>query len=197
MTITEKQEKLIKKEIYKSRNLPDKMKEELLDHFCCVIDNKMQKGIVFDDALRIAFDEISPNGLDEIHHETVFLLSPQKVSLMKKSVRINGIIFLIAAPVGIYFKYNHLVAANLIIFLSAACLLFGFLPAFFINSYKADLVKHMSAKYKNIAGYSSLSLVVIGFVMWLIRMEGSAVALFVGFGLFVMGFLPFFYFKKL
>lgn len=194
--LTKEQELIIKKEIGRNRNMPKTMQEELHDHFCCVVEEKMKKNIYFETALQEAFEEISPNGLDEIHTETLFLLSPHKVSLMRKSVRINGLIFLITAPFGVYFKANHLPASNLIIFLSAACLILGFLPAFFINMYKAEISKHLSAKFKNLAGYLSLSLITIGFVMKLIRTDGAYIAFAIGFVLFCFGFVPFYYFKK-
>lgn len=197
MKISEEQVTKVRAEINKCKNLPDAMKEDLLDHFCCVIENRMHKGLDFSKALAIAFEEISPNGIDEIQDETLFLLSARKVSLMRRSVRINGIIVLITAPLGVLFKMQHYPAANIILFVSVLCLIFGFLPAFFTNSYKADIQKYMSAKLKNVLGYMSISVLAIAIVFKLCRFSGADILLIAGMFLLFFGYLPFFYFKKL
>lgn len=51
------------------------LKDDLVDHFCCLVEMDMNRGMGFDDAFKRAYDQTCPNGLDEIQKETVFLLN--------------------------------------------------------------------------------------------------------------------------
>lgn len=197
MQISDNQFYQIKKEIEGNSNLPDTMKNEMLDHICCTIEEYMEKGKTFDESFILAFDYILPNKGEDFHKETLYLLSAQKVSLMKRSVRINGFIVLVTAPMGILFKFNHFPAANLILFLGTLCLIFGFMPAFFINSYKSGVRKFLSSKVKYISGYLSISMLVVAGVLKLCHIPGANVILICGMFLLCFGFLPFMYFKSI
>ena len=60
------------------------LRDDVLDHLCCVVEEKLKKGKDFDRAFREALIELAPDGLAEIEHETVFLLNANKIILMKK-----------------------------------------------------------------------------------------------------------------
>lgn len=194
--LTKAQEEQMENAIYTVSNLPDTMKEDLYDHFYCTIEDQMQNGASFEDALEGAKKSIAPDGMESLHQETLYLLSASKVSLMKRSVRINGIIALVTAPIGVVFKLLHLPAANLILFLSALTFVFGFLPVFFTNSYKRELTPYLFTKVKYVAGYVSLFLLTGAGVFKLCHFPGGNILLVVGMVLLCFFYIPFLYFKS-
>lgn len=54
------------------------LKDDLLDHFCCFIEYEMKKGSSFEEAQQKAWQQICPNGLEEIQNETIFLINAKK-----------------------------------------------------------------------------------------------------------------------
>ena len=60
------------------------LKDDLLDHLCCVVEVKMTNGIEFEISLKEALDELAPDGLNTIQRETIFLLNSTKIIFMKK-----------------------------------------------------------------------------------------------------------------
>lgn len=71
------QEELTKEEIHVGS-----LKEELLDHICCEIENKIATGTTFHHACEQAFASFGENGIQELQSQTIHLLN-QKSQRMK------------------------------------------------------------------------------------------------------------------
>ncbi|MDQ3395338.1 MAG: hypothetical protein M3512_14670 [Bacteroidota bacterium] len=48
------------------------LKEDLLDHFCCVTEHHMKNGMNFHETFDFALQEVAPTGILEIQNETIF-----------------------------------------------------------------------------------------------------------------------------
>ncbi|MBK8806309.1 MAG: hypothetical protein IPO21_06570 [Bacteroidales bacterium] len=118
---------------------------DLLDHFCCVIEEEINKNVSFDDAYKKACLQICPDGLEEIQQE---LLNSKSIKRMKNSTVTLGIVAISTACVGVWFKMFHWPAANIFIFTALTLLCLGFLPMYFFYSYKQDLTKALFPKEK-------------------------------------------------
>jgi len=68
MKLSKEQVDIIRLVIDQSRIEIQTLKEDILDHLCCVVENKMGKK-TFEVSLGEALTELAPNGLDEIQRE--------------------------------------------------------------------------------------------------------------------------------
>ena len=76
------------------------LKDDVLDHVCCVVEQKIKEGKPFEIALQEAFHDVAPRGLDEIQRKTFYLLNSPKIIFMKKVMYLTGLICAITVSVG-------------------------------------------------------------------------------------------------
>lgn len=46
------------------------LKEDLVDHLCCVVETEIRKGKTFESSFRDALNELAPSGLEDIQEAT-------------------------------------------------------------------------------------------------------------------------------
>ena len=66
---------IVRRQVDQSSISIDSLRDDVLDHLCCVVEIKIERGEIFDTALQEALRELAPDGLNEIQRETVFLLN--------------------------------------------------------------------------------------------------------------------------
>ena len=82
------------------------LRDDLLDHVCCVVEEKTAEGEDFYDAVNKAFEEVAPQGFAVLEAETIKLLNGNNIS-MKKFLYITGLLTAIAMSIGFLFKILH------------------------------------------------------------------------------------------
>ena len=92
MKVSPEQVKQITEVIQQSSITIESLKDDLVDHICCVVEYKISKGDEFSNSLNEALTELAPNGLDEIQRETIFLLNLTKIMIMEKIMYSIGLI---------------------------------------------------------------------------------------------------------
>lgn len=102
----------IQAEIDKSRITIQSLKEDLLDHFCCFVEEEMKWGSSFHEAYLKATKQICPNGFDEIQKETIFLLNSKKIMTMKKALYFIGLGSAMSMSLGFLFRILHMPGAD-------------------------------------------------------------------------------------
>lgn len=131
----------------------DDLKENILDHVCCIIETEMPEGGDF----YVFYKQIIPrffnNELNELQQETEYLLANKFIDGLIKTLKTSGILSVVILIVGIYCKLNHLNGTGLLLF--AGVLLFSlvFLPTLIILKFKDKDVKRNKL------------LVIVGFVV--------------------------------
>ncbi|WKV11311.1 hypothetical protein [Marivirga harenae] len=193
--ITDQQFDFISQKIKKSGISSPEVQEDLIDHFCCLIEIEMQKGEAFDDAYLKAFEQTTPNGFEEIQNETIYLLNHKKIILMKQITYIMGYLFALSITFGAFFKILHLPGATVLLFSGLMGLSFIFLPLILINKFKDKVLKVMSEKLKWIFGTLSLMLLFVGGTFKILHLQGAAVIFGLGMLSFGLLFLPFLFFR--
>ena len=193
--MTDEQIEFLEKEINESSITERSLREDLLDHMCCLIEIEMNRGLEFEKAYQKAYLQTTPNGYDEIQRETVFLLNKNKIITMKRLTFITGFFFSITLTAGFYFKVMHLPGAGLLMALGLAGFLFIFFPLILINQYKYLINQVLTERLRLIFGLLSLFLIPLGTVMKFLHLPGAAVLLGVGAIIFGFGFLPFLFFR--
>lgn len=193
--ITEDQEQVIIDDVESSKIRNQSLKEDLIDHLCCMTEIQMDKGSSFEDALKVAMIQTAPNGLNEIEKETIFLLNYSKIIFMKKLTYVFGYLFSVTWIAGICFKLLHLAGASMLLSIGGLGLAFIFLPLLIINRYKNLTREVLSEKLKWILGGVSLLMLILSISMKALHLMGAGLMLGVSFLIFGFGFLPFLFFR--
>ncbi|MEM6817090.1 MAG: hypothetical protein AAF600_22310 [Bacteroidota bacterium] len=82
----------------------DTLKEDVIDHLCCVIETRLGNKKSFEQLLLEASEELAPHGLIELERTTVFLLNSKRIIIMKKLMYLVGFIGSVALTGGILFS---------------------------------------------------------------------------------------------
>lgn len=193
--IAEEYEERIIEEVNQSSLKNQSLKDDLIDHFCCLVEMEMAKGNSFEDSLNKAYTQTAPNGLDEIQRETIFLLNYSKIMIMKKVTYLSGYLFSLTWAAGALFKILHLPGAGMLLGIGGLGIAFIFLPLLLVNRYRNFTREVLSEKMKYIFGIASIILLVTSITMKMLHLMGAALMLGVSFLVFGFGFLPFLFFR--
>lgn len=193
--ISEAEEQRIIDEVESSKIRNQSLKEDLIDHLCCLTEIQMDKGADFQDALKVALIQTAPNGLNEIEKETIFLLNYSKIIFMKRLTYISGYLCSLLWAAGAIFKTLHLPGASEMLTVGGIGLVFIFFPLLLINKYKYLAREVLSERLKWILGGISLGLAILSISMKLLHLMGAGEMLAISFLVFGFGFLPFFFFR--
>ncbi|WP_425390507.1 hypothetical protein [Ekhidna sp.] len=193
--IAEEYEDRIIEEVENSAIKNQTLKDDLIDHFCCLVEIEMDRGLSFEKALEKAYQQTAPNGLEEIQQETIFLFNYSKIIFMKRLMYVVGYLFTVTWMAGIAFKLLHLAGAGVLLGIGALGLAFIFIPMFLINRYKNFAREVLSERLKWIFGGISFLLLVTSITMKLLHLMGAGLMLGLSFLIFGIGFLPFLFFR--
>jgi hypothetical protein len=166
------------------------LKDDIVDHLCCVIENKMADGKQFDQSIEEALRELAPNGLRALQIETELLLNSKNIS-MKKVMYSIGLLTTISYTMGLMFKLLHMPGGEELI--NYGFLGFGliFLPMLTIVRLRKYMEMPGHEKLKVVFGF--LSAVFVGLAIFFkLRMDldPASLMLMIGASIFSFGFLP-------
>jgi hypothetical protein len=102
---------------------------DLVDHTCCMIEEKMEQGKNYSSALEESMSSFGNNGIRNIQEETTYLLT-KNILVMRKTMHIIGITSALLLLFGSIFKIQHWPGAGLMYVLGGAMLCFLFMPLF-------------------------------------------------------------------
>jgi len=137
------------------------LKEDLIDHLCCVVEDEMSKGKSFETASREALQRVCPNGLNEIQTETVFLLTSKRRKKLNRMIFVSGFVSLSGLLITIVLKLLHLPFSSIFLVLSNLVLVFLFFPFIIVR-----LVE-------NIPGKRNIVIFAFGFIgAWSFALSG-------------------------
>jgi hypothetical protein len=186
----------IRREIEKSTISIQDLKDDLLDHFCCFIENEMSNGESFEDAFTKAKKHICPNGFDEIQKETIYLLNTNKIIAMKKLMYSIGLIAAIGTSTGVLFKILHLPGGDQLFTYGFLGIVLLFIPMLAIDRYKLSLSKVLSERLKIILGFTSAMIIGVAILLKLMHLKQFGdLLLIAGAVIFILGYLPFLFFR--
>lgn len=195
MILEDEEVSFIKEEIEKSKISISELKDDLLDHFCCFIENELTKGTSFESAYVKALNHICPNGFDEIQKETIYLLNSKKIITMKKIMYLIGLLASMSITLGWLFKYLSWKGGGDLLTYGMICFLLLFLPMLAINRYKMNLAKELSEKLKIIFGFSGAIVAGLGIILRTSGMQYGSLIVLIGTLIIAFGFLPFLFFR--
>lgn len=194
MKLATEQVEQIRSVLDKSNISIDTLRDDLLDHLCCVVEINMTKGENFERALKKAIDELAPEGLEEIQHQTLFLLNSSKIIIMKKVMYSIGLLSAMSFVLGWLFGILHKPGAYQLSIYGFLIFVFVFVPLLAIDRYKTNIRWVLSEKLKFSLGLVSGLIVATSILFKIMHLPGAEGLMILGTGLFVFGFLPFLFF---
>jgi len=175
-------------------HLPD-LRDDLLDHLCCIVEEQMREGADFHEAYQLALLRLCPNGADEIERETIFLLNIQKILRMKKLKYGIGLLASISVSVGYFLVLMNWPIGREIFNYGFLTLVLVFVPMLAYEQLQKSSDKVFHERMKLILGFSSAIIAGIGVAFKLMHLMGAGVLFGLGVALFAFGFLPFLFFS--
>tara|TARA_R110002050_G_scaffold69815_4_gene150982 strand:+ start:2154 stop:2762 length:609 start_codon:yes stop_codon:yes gene_type:complete len=170
------------------------LRDDLIDHLCCVVESELGKEKSFEQLLDEALEDLAPKGLTEIQHQTIFLLNSKRIIAMKKVLYLTGFIGSITLTAGVTFKLLHWPFANVLFIIGFLSLLLIFIPLLAIDRYKVSLSKAISVKTKIIMGAVAAIITGLSGLFKMMHLQGADLLLMLGALVFAFGFLPFYFF---
>jgi hypothetical protein len=194
MKLSAEQVKHIQRYVDQSEINIDTLKDDVLDHLCCGVEYKMESGMSFEQSLREALQELAPDGLDELEHETIRLLESKNIPV-KKLMYLIGLATTIAMTIGMMFNILHLPGGFELFNYGFLSFVLVFLPMVTINSYKQKIKRTLPEKLRLLFGF--LSAVITGIAVFFKMMHFPWVdgLLISGVTIFSFGFLPFLFYS--
>jgi hypothetical protein len=169
------------------------LRDDLIDHLCCEVEERMQSGKSFEHSLQEALSELAPEGLFEIQKQTEFLLNSKK-TYMKKLIYVVGLLSTMSCSLGFFFKILHLPGADQLLsfgFLGFALL---FLPLTSLGFFKTNIGKSTTEKLKFILGTISGLFAGLGVLFKFLHLIGADQLLVAGGFIFTLAYLPVMFF---
>src|ERR1041384_6976952 len=98
---TEEQINYIRADIERRGIAMERLQEDLLDHICCIIEQRMEEGTNFETFYASVIKTFYKTELKEIETETIILLNNKNYYAMKKAMLISGILSAVILSLGI------------------------------------------------------------------------------------------------
>jgi len=193
--LTTEQIDFITDQVNKSKIDSKELKEDLIDHFCCIIEDDIGLGKSFEESYNRAYQIVCPNGFDEIHQETILLLTSKNIIIMKKLLFSLGFITTIFLVTSVLFKALHLPGAGVLLVIASFVLIFVFVPLVLLYFYRKQFSKYVSYKMKYVFGYIGLALLLTGAVFKIMHWPGAGLLLVVSVTVINFVFLPFLFYR--
>jgi hypothetical protein len=193
--LTTEQIDFIADQVNKSKINSNELKEDLIDHFCCIIEDDIRLGKSFEESYNRAYQIVCPNGFDEIHQETILLLTSKNIIIMKKLLFSLGFITTIFLVTSFLFKALHLPGAGVLLVIASFVLIFVFVPLVLLYFYRKQFSKYVSYKMKYVFGYIGLALLLTGAVFKIMHWPGAGLLFMISVTVINFGFLPFLFYR--
>ena len=188
-TLTELQIELIRGDIRQNGIEMSDLEDDLLDHICCALEEELDVNSSFESAYGKIKSLVCPNGYREIQEETTYLLT-LKFKKMRKMMNVLGVIGSALLLIGSILKLQHWPGAGASLVLGGTILAIGYLPFMLLMSLKQT--DKTIGKIRNVVGYLSSTLIVVGIIFKLQHWPGARIMLLGGIGMFLIFFIPLF-----
>ena len=169
--------------------------DDVVDHLCCVIEQKLTLGIPFETALTEAIQELAPEGLEQLQEETILLLNNDKIIFMKKVTYLIGLLSTMCYSLGWAFSVLRWPGGFEMSTYGMMAFLFLFLPMIAVNYFRFKIRKGSPEKWYTLLGFVSAALMGLTAVFKVLHLQGTDFLLLVSISVFVFAFLPVLFFS--
>jgi hypothetical protein len=177
------------------------LKDDVIDHLCCLVEDGISRGVEFETALELAMKEVAPDGLNEIQFQTTILLNFNMIIRMKKLTYAVGLLSSMMMCIGATMNILHLPGAgNLAVVGVGTIGFFAFallyLPLLALSNFKGAIRRQpWFERTKLIAGCLSGIILGTAVAFKVLHLPGADQFMLTGAALLTFGFLPFVFFS--
>jgi hypothetical protein len=193
--LSEKQIDFILDDIKKRGIQIESLQQNLLDHICCIIEEKMSDSDDFEQFYSSVIQQFYKNELLEIETETNYLLTFKNFYFMRKVLILRGFCTTATFILGSIFKIMHWQGASFFFVLAIGLTSFLFLPLLFIlkNKELKNVQEKLVLASAILVGIL-YTIAILGSVMhWQIAKPGTFWLITIGFSFFI--FIPLYFFN--
>lgn len=148
--------------------------DELIDHICCDVEDKMRDGMNFSDAYHSVREKMGHGRLQDIQKETLYAVDT-KYRKMKNTMKISGIAGTVMLGFAALFKIMHWPAAGIMLTLGGLLLAFVFMPSALGVLWKET---HNTKKlFLYISAFLAVMFFIVGVVFKVQHWPGAAIIL--------------------
>ncbi len=118
------------------------LQDDLLDHFCCTIEESLEEGRSFDHSFSDAVEKIAPEGPEKIQTDLNYLLTIKKNVMLRKLVFVASYISVLAILMGLALRIPQILSGDAtLLLIMAGMLLFSVttVPYFFYERYQKSI----------------------------------------------------------
>ena len=178
-------------DIEKKGIVTEDVRNNILDHVCCIIENEMLDGMNFKKVYENTIAKFYLKELSEIEEETQKLLTFKHYYAMKRTLKISGIISIILIILGIIFKSMHWPGAGVIIVLGLVFFSLVFIPLNIVLKFQDD--KESSNRLIMTIGMLATSAASLGVLFKLMHWPYANVLMFSSLLVFMLVFIPIYF----
>jgi len=143
------------------------LKQDLLDHVCCIIEQNLEENGDFESFYLKTIKTFYKNELWEIEEETISLLIFKNYYTMKKMMMISGMFSALTIVIGIWFKIMHYPGAAIIMPMGIFIAGLIFMPLLFTLKMKEQQSRR--DKFVIVTGALSVGLLSLSFAFKLVN----------------------------
>lgn len=184
--------KQIERDVAREQITFSHLQHDLIDHLCCDVEERILKGLSFEDAYHTVKENIGDKGLKSIQQDTLLLID-KNYRMMKKSMKSLGVIALALMAIAALFKLQHWPGAGAMMGLGFLMTCFVFFPAMLYTMYKEVSSKKQSYLY--ILAFLGGLLFMLGILFKVQHWPGAHIVLSVGSGILLLIFIPVYLFS--
>ncbi|MFT4524765.1 MAG: hypothetical protein ACI85F_000913 [Bacteroidia bacterium] len=190
--LNEQQIELISAYIKQHGVAHDELHEDLLDHVCTSIEDKIEQGDSFEAAFQHTIALFGPGGLKQVQTQTFELLTEMNAT-MKKLTFGFGLTSTFLLLAGTIFKLMHWPGASPMAVLGVAFLVFGYLPIILSHKLKES---EKGERLMHILGFLGLSITSVGVLFKIMHWPGAGALLLTGMTTLAIGYVPIYFYKR-
>ncbi len=194
MKLTEEQVSLVHDYVDAQKLKHKTLRDDVVDHLCCAIEEKLGKGDTLRQLLPKAVNELAPRGLPDLERQAFFLLNANRILRMRKVLYATGFVGSVTLTIGVTLNLLSMPGRYEFFMIGFLALLLGFIPILAFDRYKVAISGVLSERLKIISG--SLASIIVGLsgLFKVLHLQGSSWLLLLGAFISAAGFLPFFFF---
>ncbi len=192
--LSDQQVDYILKDIAKKGIVTEGVRDNILDHVCCILENEMTSDMNFHEFYESTIAQFYLNSLGEIEEETQKLLIFKHYYAMKRTLKTSGIISIILIVLGIIFKTMFWPGAGVMVVLGLAFFSLVFIPLNIVLKFQDDKQSHN--RIIMTIGMITASAASIGVLFKIMHWPWANTIMFTSLLVFMLVFIPTYFVVK-
>ena len=192
--LSEKYIEIIEQRILQSGLTNTSLQNDLLDHYCCFIEEQMNDEQDFERAYKTAYSAITPDGAQDIETELILLLTFNKQIGMKRLLYGAGFVAAFCMSIGFLCRMMHWEPANIFIAIGSAALILA-VVVLLVNTVKYYRVHPVAYNVRVLSGVFAGVLLGAGSIFKVLYFPYANVLNVSGMVMLTLLFLPLFFYQ--